>query len=277
MRKTKWSDYEISFLKENYPKKGFKYCADKLNLTNTQIKNKVFKMGLTMLKECKPNGKKPYEKLNINPKKFFDLEDPEVIYFLGLLWSDGFMYQDNNVSHVGITMVEDDVESIRDILDRIGKWNYYHRKNKNKTWKPSINVMTNNKTIYNFLSENDFKYKSTKSPKKILNLIPDNLKHYFFLGVVDGDGCFYVRKTKKNNINQFTITSSYNYEWKSFSDLCDRLEIKYKIKRYKYEKKSYSILRITNKDGIIKLGNYIYQSSENDIYLKRKYESFIKI
>ena len=83
--------------------------------------------------------------------------------------------------------------------------------------------------------------------------------------------------SKKNNINQFTITSSYNYEWKSFSDLCDRLEIKYKIKRYKYEKKSYSILRITNKDGIIKLGNYIYQSSENDIYLKRKYESFIKI
>ena len=92
----------------------------------------------------------------------------------------------------------------------------------------------------------------------------------------DGDGCFYYNE--KNNSKQFVLTSTYEQDWGYFESLCNRLEIKYKINRIINKKSSYSIVRITNKSGINKLGSYIYNNFECDkIGLTRKYDKFISI
>lgn len=42
----KYSDEEINFIKENYPKYGSKYCAKKLNRSENAINKKIKKLGL---------------------------------------------------------------------------------------------------------------------------------------------------------------------------------------------------------------------------------------
>lgn len=44
----KYSDYEIAFIKENYPIHGSKYCAEKLNRSVNAINKKIKKMGLSI-------------------------------------------------------------------------------------------------------------------------------------------------------------------------------------------------------------------------------------
>jgi len=102
----------------------------------------------------------------------------------------------------------------------------------------------------------------------------NKLKHYWFRGLIDGDGCFYYYKPKLGStLRQFALASTYEQDWGYFESLCDELQINYKIKRNKNLKSSSSYLRITNKDGIIKLGEYIYKNYDN-IGLDRKYKKF---
>jgi hypothetical protein len=182
-------------------------------------------------------------------------------------------------SNLGFTMVKEDIDVIKPVLESIGKWNYYGRKQPVKTWRPSINVITNNKRIFNFLIEYDYDKKSYVSADKILSTIPDDLKHYFFRGLIDGDGCFYHYTPKKGSIlRQFALTSTYEQNWSYFEGLCNELDIKYKIKRTINTKSSSSVIRITNKDGINKLGTYIYKDFDIDnVGLKRKYNKFKEI
>ena len=176
-------------------------------------------------------------------------------------------------------MVKEDIDIIKPMLESIGKWNYYERKQPVESWKPSINVITNNKRILNFLIEHDYNKKSHISADKILSKIPDELKHYFFRGLIDGDGCFYYYKPENGStLRQFALASTYEQDWSYFENLCKEKNIKYKIKRTIGKKSSSSVIRITNKDGIKNLGNFIYNNFENELIgLARKYNKFITI
>ena len=277
MRQNTWTEDELKFLEENYPKYGTKYCMEELGYTKSKIQNTTHKLGIKLLPNVKSKllSKLP-SKCNINPELFHKLKDKEVVYLLGLMWADGFMYQSpsKHVSNLGFTMVKEDLEIIKTSIDTIGKWNYHERKQTNPKWKPSMNVITNNKRIFDFLVEHDYDKKSHVSADKILSKIPNNLKHYFFLGLIDGDGCFYHYVPENGStLRQFALASTYEQDWSYFETLCSELDIKYKVKRNKGEKSSSSYIRITNKGGIKKLGDYLYQNiKEDNIGLIRKYE-----
>lgn len=282
MKKNTWTAEELEFLKLNYPKYGVNYCIDKLGYTKSKIQNKTHELNIKLLSTTKSHilGK-PTTKCNINPDLFYKISTREIAYLLGLIWADGFLNPSKNGknSNLGFTMVREDVNVIRPVLESIGKWNYYERKQPVKTWKPSVNVMTNNKRIMDFLIEHGYDKKSHISADKILNKIPNELKHYFFRGLIDGDGCFYYYTPKKGStLRQFVLTSTYDQDWSYFENLCLDLGINYKIKRISNIKSSSSVIRITNKDGINKLGDYIYKGFDIDnIGLKRKYYNFKKI
>jgi len=279
MKKNTWTTKEIEFLKINYPKYGVDYCILELGYTKSKIQNKTYELNIKLLPSIKSVIlSKPNDKCNINPELFYNINTKEISYLLGLIWADGFLNpsKNGNNSNLGFTMVKEDIDEIKPILEKVGKWNYYERKQPVKSWKPSINVITNNKRIMNFLIEHNYDKKSYISADKILSKIPDGLRHYFFRGLIDGDGCFYYRKPSKGSIiRQFALTSSYDQDWTYFERLCIELGIKYNIKRTKNIKSSSSVIRITNKDGIIKLGDYIYDNIEYDnVGLKRKKEKF---
>lgn len=279
MQQHKWTEHEELWLTENYYKVGLKKTTIFLNLRENQIKARVTKLNLHLSHITKSNIlSKPSDKCNINPDLFYNLNSKEVVYLLGLIWADGFLNPSKNGQNhnLGFTMVKEDIDVIKHLLDSIGKWNYYERKQPVKTWKPSINVITNNKRIFNYLIEHDYDNKSHISADKILNKIPNELKHYFFRGLIDGDGCFYYYKPKKGStLRQFALASTYEQDWSYFEKLCVELDVKYTIKRIKNIKSSSSVIRITNKEGIRNLGDYIYNNFEKDkIGLIRKYNKF---
>jgi hypothetical protein len=278
----KWRKEEDLWLKSNYSKMGSLECSKILRKTKSSIENRVFKLNLKLSPDLKSKifSKNP-EACNVNPNRFYQINTKEIAYLLGLIWSDGHLNSSKNRRNfnIGFTMVTEDFKIIKEVIMKTGKWNHYIKNHKTSTWKPSSLVVTNNKRIYDFLVEHDFNKKSYLSADKILSKIPNEQKHYFFRGLIDGDGCFYHYKPDKGStLRQFAITSTYEQDWLYFENLCKNLDIKYTIKRIKGIKSSSSCLRITNKGGIQKLGEFIYNGyNEDSMGLQRKYDKYIEI
>jgi hypothetical protein len=272
----KWSKDKIDILKDNYYNFGSKYCSKLLGVSISSIQNKAFKLKLNVNPTVKSSLLSESQGVtNIDYNSFVKLDTPEIIYFLGLFWADGYMYQNKNNSTIGIGLVEGDMKELEPHLDKIGKWNKRINDSKKiSSWKPTKSLLTNNKRLYDFLVSFDFKDKSLKSADKILGVVPENLKHYFFRGLIDGDGCFYINTKSKSTQRQFSISSTTNQDWTYIIDIFNRLG----IKKYKINIGKGSNIRVVNKEGIVKMGDYIYQNYRNDkIGLLRKYNKFIEI
>jgi len=159
----------------------------------------------------------------INFSFFENIKTPEISYILGILWADGCISKRYGVM---LWLKEDDIEDIEEVFQYIGEWGIYYRQLQNRKKQKCLSF--SNKIIHEFLIENDYDKKSFVSPNKILYKIPDNLKHYFFRGYFDGDGCFFLGK----NQYQMNITSSYIQDWSFIDDIMVKLGIKnYKVIR----------------------------------------------
>lgn len=276
-----WTEDEINFLVNNYPSKGGDYCVEQLNKTKSQIRYKVSMLGLKVDKSVLidnssrqaklRNDNRPDTDFKVDVGKFKSITEPEVAYFLGLFWADGYLYKHS----IEIYCATEDIKNIKPSLDVVGEWNYYNNEARKEGWKPITRVHTNNKRITNILVECDYDKKSTYSADKILDRIPEELRNYFFRGLIDGDGCFYIGKNKEGRITQrqLTMTSTYEQDWGYYINLLDSMDIKYSVRRVENKNGNrYSQVRITNKKGIIKLGEYLYRGKL--FGFDRKYEKF---
>jgi hypothetical protein len=245
---------EEEFIVKNYPKFGSKYCKNILQIDIKKIMSVVSKYRLKREKIDKI-------KIDINNKYF--------CYLLGLIWSDGHVSKITN--RIGLSLVEEDINDIKNLLNKVGVWNYTYFDNSRRNYRNQISVRMSDINFKKFLVENDFLEKSFKSPDKIISLIPpDNIK-YFIRGISDGDGCFYYNK--KQYVRQYCIASTYNQDWSYMMSILDKIDCKFKIEKTKKERSQSSIIRITNKD-ILKIGEFIY----DDFFgLNRKYEKFLII
>lgn len=259
MKKTKhWLESQTLFLTEFYPKFGKKYCYSNLKKTKAEIDYKVRKLKLK-------------KNVNVNTLMFSECQTPEAAYVLGFIWADGHVNKDGR--HIAITCLLDDMNNIEHIFDKTGKWSKYTLDRTKNHCRTAKEFMTSNHDLNAFLCKNDYRDKSKKSPDSILETIPISLHEYFYRGVVDGDGCFYYNQ--KNFLRQFSISGSYEQNWSYLECLCNRLNIKYTIKRTTTKKGNSSSFRILGKE-VLKIGNFIYSKNDN-IKLSRKYNKFIII
>lgn len=268
-----WSEEELMFLKENYPSFGAKFCAEKLNRSVGAIHTKCYLLKIKPSKETltrinkdaqfKYNDNRLNTDFNVNVEQFLNIQTPEVAYFLGFLWADGYIVKQE--LRLGILAV--DMGVIKPSLDKLGKWNYNERVRDGE--KPLCTASTNNRKLFNFLVDNDFKIKSGASADKILNKIPPHLKHYFFRGLVDGDGCI--------DKNGMSISSNYTQDWSYVSNLSDNLNINSYIYRKIQKSGKYSIIEINGINGLV-FCNYIYKDREVDnIGLDRKFLKYLEL
>jgi hypothetical protein len=243
---------EEKFIIENYSSYGFKYCIENLKIDKKLAKSIISKYGLKRNKINKIN-------IDTNNKYF--------CYLLGLIWSDGHIEKKTN--RIALSLVEDDIYDIKDIIDKVGVWNYRYCDNKKRNYRNQISIRMSDLKFKKFLADNDFLEKSFRSPDKVISLMPkDNLK-YFIRGISDGDGCFYYNK--KQYTRQFCISSTYYQNWNYMVDIFNNIGCKFKIERIEKENSKFSLIRVTSKD-ILKVGNYIY---DDDFFgLSRKYQKF---
>lgn len=279
---------ELDFLKQYYPSKGAKFCSIKLNRSESSIRNICFRNGIKLSEEYKKYiyklvGEKSSEtksKSNkiykVNPAQFLSPNTPEVAYILGLLWADGHVRKSGYYHSIVISCLREDLLEIKNIFERTGDWRYYEQQAKDR--RPQLQIQTSNKILVNFLQDNDYTAKSTASACKILSKIPEHLQHYWFRGLVDGDGCFYI----KNNEKEITIASSYEQDWAYMEKISNFLNIEFKIEQKtqiqsgKLNKSS--VFKIRKLESIKKFGDYIYKNYENDkMGFTRKYNKWLLI
>ncbi len=262
------SEEEIIFLKQNYPNdKCGKFCAEFLKKKPSTIKYYCNQLGI----------KSNYYRKLIPIEKFSNISTANISYVLGILWADGSLSKTHNSVSMEISLA--DFEEIETVFDSIGVWSKYSRpQRKNDSQTKTISFCQ--KDLYNLFIENDYLIKSGASADKILSKIPENLKHYWWRGYFDGDGCI----SNLDKGYQIKITSCHHQDWifvqKQFNDL----DIKYfKINRSEYtpigniKLQKYSNIVLSSYPEIFKFLNYIYQNYENDkIGFTRKYHQFLE-
>jgi hypothetical protein len=192
--------------------------------------------------------------------------DKNFVYYLGFLWSDGFVER----YRIGIEILEDDAKMIIGDISKIEFLKICTMNRHRKDRRSQMTIYFCNSKIYDSYFSKYFLNKSISAPIKLLEEIPEDLKRYFYLGLIDGDGCFYF--DEKNKTRQFYITSSFEQDWSHMVNLFDNLDIKqYEIRKVenKNGNKS-SFVRVKKYDEIKRLFNYLYPNGY-EFGLERKY------
>lgn len=191
----------------------------------------------------------------------------ESVYILGLIWADGNLSKTGNA--VTVTCVSEDLCSLNEVFLKTAPWKIYIRKAKGIR-KEQQTFYLCDKQLHSFLSNCDYIAKSWKSAGKILSCIPEHLKHYWWRGFSDGDGCFY---TKKHFC--FFFTSGINQDWHFVNELGFKLGFEWKTIEKVTKNGSYSRRLANSKTKLQKFGEYIYQGYDKDLIgFPRKYKKF---
>lgn len=217
-------------------------------------------------------------KTYIDPEIYSNVTNKNMAYLLGFIWADG-----NIDRHMcTINFKTDDFNTIKNVFDCVGKWtykNYYTKDDRCKKLNEMTLVRMYNTIFTRFLKDNDYDKKSYISANKILAKVPHNLKSYFFRGLIDGDGCWFYIKEKRNK--SLSITSTYEQDWSYFQDILKELNIqKYIISKIirKNINRKHSQLIIGRLEEIKIFGNYIYNNFEyENIGFNRKYQIYKEI
>ncbi len=267
---------DTQFITKNYPSFGTKYCSDKIGLTMIQTLNKAKKLKLSLNK----NGWAITEKLRKNKiyqnriSKFKPKFNEHQSYALGLLWADGYLYQNKkfNAKSLRLEVVEKDYWDFHKCLQSLGNIKTYKRSRKNR--QTSISAYIKNYGLSEWLSTVNFFNKSKASPVELINFIQKKFKKDFFRGWSDGDGCFYINL--KNKCFQYSLAGSYNQNWSVFTNFLKENNIQYKIsKRIQNQNSKSSTIKITGLKNLKKLIKIFYDDPKD--LLKRKYKKALII
>ncbi len=269
---------ELEFLKKNFLKIGGTHCAKRLGRSRSAVVQQAKKLGLKLNMSIIMRfvKEKSFNEYRVNPEPFFNPTFMTNIYayLLGLIWADGHVSFWGSGCTISTCFSYQDAVDLLPIFQSVGNWRLYITKPKNND-KPAYVVSTNNRPLAEFLSKMDYVAKSKEPATKILNLIPIELHRFWWLGVFDGDGCFYTYANGK--YGQISLNSSYEQEWSFFEKLSQDLGIKYKIDRRQSLRGNSSRIRVHNRNGMLALCSFLYPKYEHEIGLRRKFNKAMQL
>jgi len=280
----KWEPKDINFLIKNYTLLGPEKCAGLLNRSKSSICTKAFELGIKVNIKDKTRRfiehfpQKNNNEYNVNPDTFISVSIPESAYLLGFIWADGCVvkkqYKNRKENKIVIANKIEDSEEIKLIAQKTGDWKFHIKPPQKMGHKHQGVIQTSNKILVEYLISKGYGSKSFDSADKILETIPENFLHYWFRGLLDGDGCIYVNYKKK--CAKVTITSALDQNWKYLEDLLIKMKITYYIRKIKNNIGCISQLFFSRKSDISKFLDFVYGRYENDkIGLSRKYKKYM--
>lgn len=265
-----YSKEEINFLKENAEKFGAKICAEKLDRSLQGVISKInrLRLKINLISNASQDEidnllfNSSFRKLSID----FNLSKTlkELAYFLGFLWADGYVH--NNELRIEIT--DEDAQDLERIFMKIATFKIYKRKRQGR--KPQTTFYYKDKQIFDQIVSLGKYPNSVESHKKILEYIPEQYHIWFLRGLIDGDGCFYIRSYKNTVSRQFSIASSIDFDWTSLLQKLLQLGLPCTVSTEGSGSGSGSHLRCTNSKNIKDFIKILY-NEQDGVYLNRKY------
>lgn len=187
---------------------------------------------------------------------FEEINTPEKAYWLGVMYSDGFITKTKYTNKFGISVAEKDkvwLEKFKQFLNYNGEiHNYKVNDSGYKPGTPYVRLLIGNNKIVADLE----KWGVVEHKSKKLDRLPDiQFKEDFIRGYIDGDGS--LRKDFPN----IRICGTYDF----LTDIANFLKLNYHI----YQDKTIYSLAYNTKESAY-LEKTLYQDAK--YYLDRKYE-----
>jgi hypothetical protein len=200
---------------------------------------------------------------NIN--YFSNINSKAKAYFLGFIAADGCIQKQSTSNTYGLTISIHKKD--RYILEKFKK----ELKSDSRIYelkRDQLRYSIYNKQITSDLINLGIIPRKSLILKNIIVNIPKRYRHSFILGYFDGDGS--VTLPEPNNPNITTLSISIRGTQELLQGLADELELtNYKIAKYDATYR----LDFSKKSEVLKFFN-LY--SKNKIYLRRKYNKFLK-
>ncbi len=184
----RYSEEDLNWLKANYSILGSKKCAHQLQHSVNSVRQTANALGCyvpsslqrklhsdTLIRSFTPT---------ILPDTFREVKTKEVAYVLGILWAEGWVQNQSDYS-INIKMIEEDFVELLPIFYALGEWKQYKYTPKNR--KPTIQLRVSGKSLVDFFLSMDYHVKSNAPATKILSIIPEHLKKYWWRGYFDSN------------------------------------------------------------------------------------------
>ncbi len=249
------SDEEKEFLKVNIWTLGAKECARKLGRPYGTVYITAKKMGLPFNPDLNFTNRQDIS-------NFTTCLDPFVVYFLGLMWADGNISKSPK-HRIKLKIKTSDFDYIRRHLSRVGNfWNEHeYTDSRHPHWSKMTVFETTHRDLWRFFESQDYLIKSGGSADKILSHIPEHLRHYWWRGYFDGDGCISNRR--------LCFNSGLDQDWGFVENLGKQLNISFDIERKDRGSRAGSKTIVGRWHFIKKTIDFLYQGEQFGFDRKR--------
>ncbi len=209
---------------------------------------------------------------HLDHQVFTSLTNPLGLYLLGLLWADGNIHRVPTHNQVSLATSGDDVHHFYPLLLRTGEWSRHQFKSMVRRSKPGYTLYISNKEIKQFMMRYGYREKSKRSPIDLIKATPLELKRWWLLGFLDGDGCISVHEYSY----VISFSGAHDTDWTAIKELIEGWGINTIIRRYHTKNGSYSQLVVSGKEEFEKLGGILYQDQASiPLGLDRKYRKYL--
>lgn len=250
---SKLTNKRVEILTEYYLKYGLNFCIENFSFSGfaTEHQKKTF-----------------FDFLD------FKIDTPQKAWVMGFIWADAHLHKNTNL--ISIEISEHDMEDIKENFYHLTPhWRFSNRKRNNSKNRQSCLEMSNF-LFRKFLENHGFKEKSGGSHQKIIEVIPDSLKNFFWLGFMDGDGSIDLKK--KTGLPRIMFWSSFDQDWTALENLFKELNLKYYISRNTRKNRpnhQWSVIGLTKGNETVSFLSYLYNNNINStIGLKRKFKKY---
>ena len=243
---------------------GYKAVAKILKCDYTTVKHRCEELGLTMNYKIKNN--------KLNSGFFTEINSEEKAYLLGLIYTDGNVRKKGNSGQLRIQLQLQDEEmilKIKKLLNADSNLIYDKR-----VGKECVSLEISDRQLYEDLTKHGIIDNKTYSSNHLPE-VPEDLLIPFLRGLFDGDGIL----SFKENYNEISIgfVSFFEENVLQFQEMIDRLINKAEHNKIYYKNNDGSSYKCSwrGRRQCLKILHLLYDNS--NIYLKRKYDKFLKI
>lgn len=259
-KKRKWSEDDITYLKENYPTM---LTSDMSSVMGRSMDSIIIMAGKMGIKKSVCATK------NNNLEVLLD-ESPQSMYWMGFILADGNVTD----TRLSVTISTDDRDHLVKLTDHIGGniHDYTSTTTFGKSNTSRVSAM-DTKTVKKLLNKYDLKPNKTYNPPSvdILKKIPLEQRVSMWVGFIDGDGSI---KVQNRNSSPYNVVVKLHTSWAEvltlfISDLSEYFDME-RTPSVILDKSGYVRVAVSHMDVIMGLKKF---SINNDLpTLSRKWD-----